>query len=258
MADTEYAQFAAFADKLADAAGAAIRPYFRQPIAIDTKSDSSPVTIADRAAEKAMRALIATHYPSHGIFGEEYGVERADAEYVWVLDPIDGTKAFITGMPVFGTLIGLMRRGRAVVGIIDQPISKERWLGVSGRQTTWNNTPVHVREDRSIATAVLYTTATDMYPPPDLQKFDRLRAQAQLTRYSADCYASGLLASGYVDIVVECGVKLYDYAALIPVIEGAGGVITDWQGKPLGFESDGRMLATASQKLHGEVRQILC
>ena len=257
MLTPSLAELAAFSEQLADAAGRVIRPYFRQPITIDTKSDKSPVTIADRAAEKAMRELISAQYPSHGIYGEEYGIDRADAEYVWVLDPIDGTKAFITGMPVFGTLIGLMHRGQAILGIIDQPISHERWLGVTGKPTMWNGQVIQTRKDRTVDTAVLYTTATDMYPAEDLKSFDRLRGQVPLIRYSADCYAAGLLASGFVDLVVECGLKLYDYVALIPVIEGAGGVVSDWAGAPLGFDSDGRMLAAATPRLHSEAQEIL-
>ena len=250
-------QLAHFAGELADAAGAAIRPHFRQPINVDAKSDASPVTIADRQSEQAMRALINQRYPVHGIFGEEFGSEREDAQFLWVLDPIDGTKAFITGVPLFGSLIGLMRDGRPVVGVIDQPISGERWLGVEGRASTLNGRPIRTRACRSLSEAVLYTTTTETYHGADRERFRALRARARLTRYSADCYAFGVLAAGFVDLVVEAGLKLYDYAALIPVIEGAGGRITDWSGMPLGRHSDGRVLAAGDPALHAEVLKIL-
>src|SRR6185503_13786150 len=159
--------FLSLAVDLAEAAGAAIRPYFRQPIAVDDKPDLSPVTAADREAEAAMRRLIAARFPDHGIIGEEYGREREDAEFVWVLDPIDGTKSFISGVPLFGTLIALANRGRPILGIIDQPISRERWIGAVGRRTTFNGSTVHCRPCPKLAAATLFSTSPDMFKGAD-------------------------------------------------------------------------------------------
>ncbi|MBM3511575.1 MAG: histidinol-phosphatase [Alphaproteobacteria bacterium] len=242
---------------LADTAGAAIRPYFRRPIAVDTKPDSSPVTIADREAEQAIRRLIERTHPDHGIVGEEFGAVRRDARFVWVIDPIDGTKSFVTGTPMFGTLIALCDNGRPLVGVIDQPITAERWIGAAGAATRFNGEPVRVRSCPRLDQAVLFTTGLTYYPPPDRAAFERLERTVKLTRFSADCYAFGLLAMGFVDLVVECSLKDHDFAALVPVIEGAGGVITDWQGRPLALGSDGRVLAAGDPSLHREALAIL-
>ena len=247
----------AFAHRLADQAGTIVRSYFRTPVAVDIKPDASPVTIADREAEAAMRDDIAKRYPDHGILGEELGTLRADARYVWVLDPIDGTRSFITGKPLFGTLIALCDAGRPILGIIDQPIMRERWVGCRGEPTTLNGALANVRSCPELAKAALFTTGLEWYPPAELARFERLRAAVGMTQYSADCYAAGLLASGFVDLVVECSLKAYDYCALVPVIEGAGGVITDWQGRPLDLTSDGRILAAGDGALHGTARALL-
>ena len=245
------------AEALADAAGAVIRPYFRQTIAVDDKADSSPVTIADREAEQAMRALIEARFPADGIFGEEFGTIRADAEFVWVLDPIDGTKSFISGIPLFGTLIALLHRGRPVLGIIDQPILHERWRGVAGQRSTHNGNPIHARPCPDLAAASLFATAPDMFRGTDAAAFARLKAQVKLTRHGGDCYAYGLVASGFIDCVVEASLKPYDYCAMVPIIEGAGGIFTDWQGKPLGLHSDGRVLAAGDGRVHAAALTLL-
>ena len=247
----------ALAEALADAAGAVIRPYFRQKIAIDDKADASPVTIADRQAEQAMRALIEARFPSDGIFGEEFGTIREDAEWVWVLDPIDGTKSFISGIPLFGTLIALLHEGRPVLGIIDQPISRERWRGVAGQQTTHNGSAIRSRACADLARATLFATAPDMFRGADGDAFARLKSRVKLTRHGGDCYAYGLVASGFIDLVVEASLKPYDYCAMVPVIEGAGGVFTDWQGKPLGLASDGRVIAAGDPTLHAAALALL-
>jgi inositol-phosphate phosphatase / L-galactose 1-phosphate phosphatase / histidinol-phosphatase len=250
MAASIPAARSALAEALADAAGAVIRPYFRQPIAVDDKSDTSPVTIADREAEQAMRALIAAEFPADGIFGEEFGTVREDAEWVWVLDPIDGTKSFISGIPLFGTLIALLHRGRPVLGIIDQPISHERWRGVAGQASTHNGNAIRARQCTDLAAATLFATAPDMFRGADAEAFARLKARAKLTRHGGDCYAYGLVASGFIDLVVEASLKPYDYCAIVPVVEGAGGAMTDWQGQPLGLASDGRVVAAGDRALH--------
>jgi inositol-phosphate phosphatase/L-galactose 1-phosphate phosphatase/histidinol-phosphatase len=240
----------ALAEALADAAGQVIRGYFRQPVAVDDKPDSSPVTIVDREAEAVMRRLIAARFPEHGIFGEEHGRDRADAEFVWLLDPIDGTKSFISGVPLFGTLIALLHHGRPVLGIIDQPIARERWIGIAGRPSTLNGAPIRTRPCAAPETATLFSTTPDMFTGDDAARFDRLRRAVKLTRYGADCYAYGLLAAGFIDCVAESCLKPYDWSALIPVIEGAGGIVTDWQGATLGFGSDGRVVACGDRRLH--------
>jgi histidinol phosphatase-like enzyme (inositol monophosphatase family) len=251
------AELVALAHSLADAARPIAQRYFRTQVKIDDKSDASPVTIADREAETVMRDLLTKHVPAHGVFGEEHGAVRTDAEYVWVLDPIDGTKAFITGLPIFGTLIALLHRGRPVMGIIDQPIQKERWLGVEGERSTFNGTPISVRACADLADAYMYSTAPGMFKGAELQRHEVLAEKVKLFRWGGDCYAYGLLALGHVDLVVESSLKLYDYAALVPVITGAGGLITDWHGKELDMNSDGSVLAAGDPAIHRAARDLL-
>ena len=249
--------YLSLAAELADAAGAAIRPYFRTALAVDDKADLSPVTAADRAAELAMRQLIAARFPEHGIIGEEYGRERDDAEFVWVLDPIDGTKSFISGVPLFGTLIALARHGKPILGIIDQPISGERWVGVADRATTHNGSSVRCRPCPGVAAATVFATSPDMFKDADADAFARVARAAKLVRYGADCYAYGLVALGFIDIVIEASLKPYDFAAMLPIVEGAGGIATDWQGAPLGLSSDGRVLIAGDKRTHSDALDLL-
>jgi len=247
----------ALAHRLADEAGKIIRRYFRRKIAIDEKPDQTPVTIADRAAERAMRRLIKQRFPEHGVFGEEFGRTRENADYVWVLDPIDGTKSFISGVPLFGTLIALTYRGRPILGLIDQPILRERWVGARGRKTLLNGKRIKTRPCPALGNATLFATSPDLFVGADAGAFERLRRAVKLTRFGTDCYAYALLASGFVDFVVEAGLKPYDFYALAPVIEGAGGTLTDWHGKPLDFHSDGRVIASGDQALASQARTVL-
>lgn len=247
----------AIANEMAEAAGSVIRRYFRTPVSVDAKADESPVTIADREAELAMRVLLQQKRPQDGILGEEHGRERLDADYVWVLDPIDGTKAFITGMPVFGTLIGLLHRGRPVLGIIDQPILRERWVGIAGEATIMNGRPVRTRPCPSLDKAFLYSTAPDMFKGENAVAYERVRAQVRQPRFGGDCYAYGLVAMGFADLVIEASLQPYDYCAVIPVIEGAGGVMTDWQGGRLSIESDGRVVAAGDPLAHAAALKVL-
>lgn len=242
-------EFIEFANALADAARPVIRRHFRTPIAVDTKSDESPVTIADRDAESAMRSLIAATYPDHGIFGEEYGRSNSDAQYTWVLDPIDGTKAFITGRPIFGTLVALVRDGIPILGVIDQAILDERWVGATGHATTFNDAVVETRRCSSLAKAIVNTTSPDMFNAAEKSAFAALSKAAGTTIYGGDCYGYALVASGFVDIVVESDLKPYDFCALVPVIEGAGGSVTDWNGEPLTIDSAGDVLALGDASL---------
>jgi inositol-phosphate phosphatase/L-galactose 1-phosphate phosphatase/histidinol-phosphatase len=247
----------ALALALADCAGEIVRPYFRTPITVETKADLSPVTIADRESEMAMRRLINATVPDHGILGEEFGPERTDAEWVWVLDPIDGTKAFITGKPSFGILIALLYRGKPVLGVLDQPILRERWLGVHNRPSTLNGEPIRVRTCPDLGLAAVYATAPDMFIESDSLGWNRLRSQAKLVRYGADCYAYGLLAAGFVDLVVEARLQPYDYLPLVAIIEGAGGTVTDWSGRPPTLSSDGRIVAAGDVATHAQALTLL-
>jgi len=245
------ARFCALAETLADAAGRIIRPYFRTALPADLKPDDSPVTRADREAERAMRALITAAQPDHGILGEEYGLERAQSPWRWVLDPIDGTRAFITGRPVFGTLIGLLYDGRPVLGVIDQPITGERWIGVAGAPTRFRGPfggQPGTRRCATLAGAELSATSPEMLGA-DLPRFQRLASSVKRVTWGGDCYAYGLLALGQIDVIAERDLKIWDWTALLPVIEGAGGQMTDWQGNPLTESSAGDVLAVGDPAL---------
>lgn len=254
------AGFLAVAEQAAAAAGAVIRPLFRSALLVEAKGDASPVTEADRAAERAMRDLIAAQLPDHGIWGEEYGPERVDAEWVWVLDPIDGTRAFLTGRPLFGTLIALLHRGVPVLGLIDQPVTGERWTGVAGQATHFTSPMGGVPRCRPcarMAEAELSCTAPDLFAPGDVQRFEALRRAARRVTWGGDCYGYGLVALGLVDVIAESGLKPWDWAALVPVIEGAGGSVTDWAGSPLRLGAEGHVLALGDPALKAEAVRLL-
>ena len=223
--------FLSLAADLADAAGEAIRPYFRQPLAVDDKADLSPVTAADRAAEAAMRRLIATRFPAHGIIGEEFGREREDAEFVWVLDPIDGTKSFISGVPLFGTLIALAHDGRPILGVIDQPILRERWIGAAGRPTTLNGAPIRCRACAALAAATVFATSPDMFKGGDAAAFARVAARPSWCASAPIATPMACWRTGFIDLVIEASLKPYDFSAMVPIVEGAGGIATDWRGR---------------------------
>jgi len=248
----------AFAHELADRAGEVLRRHYRAPIAVDYKADESPVTIADREAERVMRDLIRSRFPEHGIEGEEFASEHGEAELVWNLDPIDGTKAFLVGRPTFGTLISLLHQGRPILGIIDQCISHERWVGALGEPSTCNGAAIRVRPCPDLGHAVLSTTSPQMFKTVDEQAaLTRVEQAVSFAVYGGDCYAYGLLAMGFADLVVEADLDLHDFAALVPVIEGAGGIITDWQGRPLGPGSDGRVVAAGDRRVHAQALELL-
>jgi inositol-phosphate phosphatase/L-galactose 1-phosphate phosphatase/histidinol-phosphatase len=247
----------ALATDLADAASAVVRRYYRQPVPVDDKVDDSPVTIADREAEQAVRALLAQRRPADGILGEEFGSERLDAEFVWVIDPIDGTKSFIVGRPIFGTLIALTRGGEPILGIIDQPVIADRWIGVAGRDTTLNGVPVRTRACPRMADAILATTAPDLFSEDRLSGYRSVEAAAKYAVYGGDCFNYGMLAAGRLDVVVEDGLKPFDFCALVPIIEGAGGIVTDWAGERMNIASDGGILAAGDPALHAEALALL-
>lgn len=226
--------FIEFAEKLADEAGKIIRPYFRSDINVESKDDASPVTIADRGVEERLRAIIEEYRPDDGIIGEEFGIKESKNQYDWVLDPIDGTKSFVIGRPTFGTLIALCEGGVPVLGIIDQPILKERWIGAKGQLTTFNGKAVNTAPCITLKQAKLASTSPQQLPT----LWDKLNDNAQFFVWGGDCYSYGLLANGNLDAVVESDMGRHDYAALPPIIEGAGGWMGDWHGNPLTIQKD--------------------
>ncbi len=232
-------------------AGAAIRPWFRAGAAAELKGDDSPVTIADREAEAAMRGLLADRFPDHAVLGEEAGEDRAGARFRWVLDPIDGTRAFITGRPQFGTLIALLDGDTPVLGVIDQPITGERWLGVAGRPTLFRggHGRAGCRPCPALAEAELSCTSPAIFRETEAPRWQRLASRVRRVSWGGDCYAYGLLALGQIDVVAEATLKIWDWAALVPVIAGAGGSITDWHGMPLRGDGDGTVLALGDTAL---------
>ena len=233
------------ANHLADAAGAAIRPFFRSTFNHEAKGDASPVTEADRAAEAAIRTILDAECPHDAIVGEEYGEKSGTSERSWVIDPIDGTVSFMVGRPIFGTLIALLEEGWPVLGVIDQCISGERWLGAAGQETTLNGKPARTRHCPSLGEAVLASTGPQYFDDHCTEHFMALAARTAHKRmvWGGDCYNYGLLAAGHIDVVVESGLKLHDFAALVPVVEGAGGMMCDWSGEPLHAASEGRVIA---------------
>ncbi len=251
-------EFVEIANRLADASGAVIRPHFRSGVAVADKPDESPVTIADEAAEREVRRLLETACPGHGIVGEEFGDDGAARDFVWVIDPIDGTRSFICGVPTFTTLIALLQDGEPVLGVIDQPVSGERWVGALGHGTVFNGKPVSTAAPRPLGEAVMFTTAPDMFGGAAAGDYARLMGATRLTRFGLDGYAAGLLANGLIDLHVEGDMKPWDYMALIPVIENAGGRMTDWAGKRLTLEAGaGLTLAASSPALHEAALDVL-
>ena len=250
-------EYLPLAHRLADASGAVILRYFRQTLAVEDKdyiAGYSPVTAADREAEAAIRALIVEACPDHGILGEEYGHERPDARFTWVIDPIDGTKAFISGLPTWGTLIALQDGGKGIIGVLDQPFLRERFIG-HGEGAYLGERRLAARPCPDLGGAVLFATEPDMFTPAERAAFDSLAARVRLRRFGADCYAYGMLALGFVDLVVEASMNPWDIAALIPIVEGAGGLVTAWDGGPVG--ADGRVLAVGDRRLHAPALEIL-
>lgn len=294
-------ELVAVANAVADSAAVITTKYFRTRFEVDVKSDASPVTIADRQAERAMREALAAAVPGHCVFGEEEGFQAGQgdsssvSDYLWVLDPIDGTKSFITGKPVFGTLVSLLYKGAPVIGILDQPVQGERWVGVSGRQTTLNGIEIHSRACGEVSSAYLYATTPHMFEGKTEVAFNALRDQVRIPLYGCDCYAYGLLAAGHCDLVAEADLKpvrnetgtfaytlhpltrascsfdrlvvrQYDYMALVPIVSGAGGTITDWKGGELlwsveeassGVAPIGEVLAAGDASCHAKALGIL-
>lgn len=233
------------AEYLADEAGNVIQRYFRKGFDIETKADETPVTIADRSVEQRLREIIETHRPEDGILGEEYGPKKSKNGYTWVVDPIDGTKSFIAGRPTFGTLIALCQDGVPVLGIIDQPIAGERWVGAKGKPTLFNHKAVKTRPCPDIASAIGASTSPNQIPALWPRMYDRFKSVI----WGGDCYSYGLMSCGWLDIIIESGLGTYDFAALPPIVEGAGGLMCDWQGNPLTLTSNGQTLAVGNPAL---------
>ncbi|MBS4083569.1 MAG: histidinol-phosphatase [Rhizobiales bacterium] len=253
--------FAAFVDKLADVAGEAILPFFRTALAVENKKlkgSFDPVTAADRAAETAMRALIREHFPAHGVVGEEFDDIKSDAPYTWMLDPIDGTKSFIAGMPVWGTLIGLCKDDVPVYGMMAQPFVGERFTG--DRASAKYRGPAGerkliARKCASLDEALLFTTSPHLFTAEEKACYDRVEKRVRLPRFGGDCYAYCMIAAGYVDLVVEAGLDAYDIVPLIPIIEGAGGIVTNWQGESA--VKGGRIVAAGDKRVHAAAIELL-
>jgi inositol-phosphate phosphatase / L-galactose 1-phosphate phosphatase / histidinol-phosphatase len=254
---TPLSEFAAFAETLVDASREIILGYWRQDLEIIDKADESPVTIADRSAEARIREMIEARYPEHGIAGEEYGRVRMDAEYVWSLDPVDGTKAFISGSPLFGTLVALLRDSAPVLGVIDIPATSERWIGGRDLPTRHNGNPVKTRQGQPMEQAIIGSTSPSMFVGADAERIARVHDRVKLPIWGGDCYLYGMVALGTVDLVIERGMSDYDYLAPTAVIQAAGGVVTGWKGETLGFDSGDCVVAAGDPKLHAEVLRLL-
>jgi myo-inositol-1(or 4)-monophosphatase len=253
--------FAAFVEKLAAVSAETILPFFRTSLGIDDKGPAGrfdPVTAADRAAEQAMRTLIRRTFPEHGVIGEEFGPERADAEYVWVLDPIDGTKSFIAGMPVWGTLIALTRMGEPVFGLMHQPFTREMFSGdgmAADYRGPTGKRSLRARSCASLSDAILFTTSPLLMNETDRATFQTVEAGVKLSRYGGDCYAYCMLAAGHIDLVIETELKPYDIIPLIPILAGAGAVVTSWDGGPAAL--GGRVIAAGDARVHAAALELL-
>ena len=246
--DAERARAVALAKRLADTARAIALRYFRQPLDVERKADASPVTVADREIEAELRRMIRAEFPEHGIRGEEFAPEGGGG-FTWVIDPIDGTKSFVSGFPLFGTLIALVQGERPVVGVIESPATGERWLGSAGTGAWLNDAPARTSACESIERARVYSTTADTIRGAHRERYDRYTHRAPMRRFGGDCYLYGLLASGHCDLVVEAALQPHDFMALVPVVEGAGGRISDWEGRALGWDSGDRVLAAATPAL---------
>lgn len=253
----EHAEYLAFAETLADQSRKMLLAVKDTAPEIDIKSDASYVTTTDRAVETALRAMIQERYPEHGILGEEFGNINIDADLVWVLDPIDGTAAFVAGIPVYGTLIGLAWKGQPFVGVIDHPITSDRWVGVTGRMALHNGAPVRVRSCTSVETAYTTCSNADFMSDTERARFDVLRKRAQYVQYGGSCFSYGVLASGRTDLAIDSGLDSFDVYAPAAVIQGAGGYITDWNGQPLTLQMAGNVLAAGDKARLDEAVAIL-
>lgn len=245
------AQFVEHANHLADISRAIIRNEISQPRVVTVKSDATPVTLTDQKVERALRAAITQTYPEHGIIGEEYGDLNPDSDYVWVLDPIDGTKAFVAGLPTFGTLIALTWQGSPILGVMDSPITLERWIGVDGVGSTLNGKTIRPRSCKTLDVALTHTSSPLYFESDsDIAAYERVVNAVQFLIFGGGCHAFGRIADGYIDVAFETAHDIHDYLALVPIINNAGGVISDWEGNPLILASGPRFLASGDPAIH--------
>lgn len=249
-----YADYLTFAHQLADTARTITLSYFRTTLAADCKIDGSPVTVADQQTEQTLREMIAAQYPSHGIIGEEQSAKAAQSEFEWIIDPIDGTKNFVAGLPLFGALICLLENGKPVVSVIDIPAQNERWSASCETETRYHKgdelVVAKTRSTNQLAAAVLCSTDYSMFTAEEHRQVTSLREAVNIIRYNGDCYLYGMLSSGWIDIVLESDLKVYDFLPLVLIVEQAGGFMTDWQGQPLTKQSRGQVIACANRVLH--------
>ncbi len=250
-------EFSKFANSLADHASKTSMHYFRNNIEIEIKDDESPVTLADKETEQILRERIRKEYPEHGILGEEYENEKINSEFIWVIDPIDGTRSYIAGHKDFGNLIALLHDKKPVLGIINCPAHNERWIGIKNKKTKCNGKDVETSAIKKIRDAYLFTSGLYFDEPQIKKGLELLKEKSRYYRLGGDCYMYGMLASGLIDIVLEDTLKVHDYMALVNVIEGAGGVITDKHGKEISLESDGSLIASSTNSLHQEIIKLI-
>ena len=257
LSDSDIQIFSRFAGELADVSAKAIAPYFRTQMNVEHKGGEryDPVTVADRAAERAMRELIGERFPQHGIHGEEEGLRTGTSALTWVLDPIDGTRAFITGLPLWGTLIALNDGERPRIGVMNQPYTGERFLGTP--EGAWLGAqPIRTQACAALAKARISCTTPQMFDSPaQLAAFNRVAQRARMVRYGGDCYAYCMLACGHIDAVIEAGLQAYDIQALMPIIEGAGGIVTAWHGGDA--QHGGAVVACGDRELHAQIVALL-
>ncbi len=254
---TDFDEFLALATELADTSRRILSAAYAERPETEIKADKSLVTEIDRRIEDRLRKMIHARYPDHGLVGEEAGSENPDAEHVWVLDPIDGTAGFIAGLPVFGTLIALMADDTPVLGVIDLPVTEDRWVGVRGLPTTRNGHPARCRSCPDLGQALMAASNPDFFSDVERPAFERVRSRTQWRIYGGSCFSYGLLASGRIDIAVDAGLDIFDIAALVPVIEGAGGIITDWDGRGITLTSHGCVVAAGDRRLHAAALDLL-
>ena len=245
--------YAAHAGVIADFAAKSAMGYFRGQLGTEFKDDSSPVTQADRGIETLVRAYLGEHFPDHGIYGEEHGIEGADRERMWIIDPIDGTRSFLSGHPLFGFLLGHLLGGIPEIGVIGMPALGEVFLGVKGKGATLNGTTIHCSGQTDLDQAILYINEGEKIYSAHPEVFEKLTKSGQTRRFAYDCYPHALLAAGHIDAVVDYDLQPYDYLPVLVVVQEAGGVMTDWQGKPLNLQSDGRVLSAATPELHARL-----
>ena len=257
MNASELKRFAACGVQVVNASGALIREYNRKPFHVEIKGDGSPVTSVEPAVEDQMRKIITAEHPDHGIIGEERKAYAPDSEFVWAIDPIDGTLPFLAGIPVFGTLLALLHNGAPVLGIIDMPITGERWIGADGLQTTRNGKPVRSRPCADLSMALMSTSNPDFYDHTNAAALERLKKATRFTVYGGSCLFYAQIASGRVDICIDVQFEAHDYLALIPVVQGAGGVFTNWEGNAAGLYSGSQYIAAGDSRTHEQALKIL-